>query len=841
MALEFPFIFPLKNGMHARPASRFQDVANAYRSRITFVNLQSGGSGNGKSTLSLVATVTHEGDNCALTIEGEDEAAAYEGMRRFLTEEFPGCDDELVIPEAAPGAPQSLPRQLKGEPLRVLTGVPASKGIARAQAVVLGSRTLEPPPEGWPRGTDDEEVTRVKKAVGEAQKKLRGQIALTPVGVEQAILKAHLSIVGDPDYTNTVEELLSTRRCSAGEALLQTAHHYADMLARSGSVYLQERILDIQDVTSQLVSALYGTVSIAGTAEITEDAICIADNLAPSQFIALDKDHVKGLVLGHGGVTSHTVILARSFGIPCITGIADIHRTISTAEDVIVDADRGLVIRTPSEPVARFYAREMQKLDRMKKKLRRFADLPGISADGRKLEIAANAASPEEVVAALAHGAEGIGLFRTEMLFMDRKEPPDEEEQFRIYAQVAKSAGDRPVIIRTLDIGGDKPIPYLNLPPEENPFLGYRAVRLYADHPHLINAQLRAILRASVLGNLKVMFPMVCSVQEVRTVKRRLQDLMRELESEGKAYNREIRVGIMVEIPSVAFVIDQLCREVDFFSIGSNDLTQYFLAADRANTKVSYLYTPFHPSFLRLLKQIIDEVHRHKKWVGICGEMGGNALAVPLFFAYGIDEISLAPSLIPAVKEVAHRCKVPECEALLASVLEMENPESVENALKEFASSGRGEALVTDELVHLSSEAASKEEAIRELVDLLQVAGRLDDPDLVEEALWAREETYPTGMGFGVAIPHCKSPHVTVNSIAVLKLNSPIDWKMSDQDPVNFLILIAISAAAKGDQHLKIIAGLARKLMHEEFRQQLTGAASASAIVRLLEQHIRPS
>jgi phosphoenolpyruvate-protein phosphotransferase len=761
-------------------------------------------------------------------------------MHRFLTEEFPGCDDELVIPEAAPGVPRSLPRPLRGEQLRVVMGVCASKGIARAPAAVLSDRTLEPPPGGWPRGTEDDEEARVKRAVADAQAKLRVQISSTPEGVEQAILKAHLSIVGDPDYMNTVEELVRTRHCSAGEALLQTAHHYAEMLARSGSVYLQERVLDIQDVTSQLVSALYGTVSTAAATQITEDAICVAENLAPSQFIALDKDHVKGLVLAHGGVTSHTVILARSFGIPCITGIPDIHRTIRPAEDLIVDADRGVVIRTPSEPVARFYVREMHKQDRMKTRLRRFADLPGVSADGKRLEIAANAASPEEVIAAVAGGAEGIGLFRTEMLFMDRKEPPDEEEQFRIYAEVAKSAGDRPVIIRTLDIGGDKPIPYLNLPPEDNPFLGYRAIRLYADYPQLINAQLRAILRASALGNLKVMFPMICSVQEVRTVKQRLLELMRDLESEGADYNRQIPIGIMVEIPSVAFLIDQLCREVDFFSIGSNDLTQYFLAADRSNTKVSYLYTPFHPSFLRLLKQIIDEVHRNKKWVGLCGEMGGNALAVPLFFGYGIDEISLAPSLIPAVKEVAHRCRIPECEALLASVVQMGSPESVEKTLKVFASSQRGDALIIDELVHLSSQGRSKEEAIRELVDLLHMEGRVDDPDLVEEAVWAREETYPTGMGFGVAIPHCKSPHITVNSIAVLKLDAPVFWKMPDQDPVHFLILIAISAAAQGDQHLKIIASLARKLVHEEFRQQLTDATSANAIVRLLEQHLRP-
>ncbi len=836
MALEFQFVFPLKNGMHARPASRFQEVAGGYSSRITFVNLQSGASGNGKSTLSLVATATREGDRCALSFEGEDEAAAREGMQRFLTGEFPGCDEELVIPEAAPGVTRPLPRALRGEQERVVAGVSVSRGIARAPAALLSDRTLEPPPGGWPAGIDDDEVARVWKAVAGAQADMRAQISSTPEGVEQAILKAHLSIAGDPDYMTTVEGFVRTRHCPAGEALLQTAHHYSEMLDRSGSAYLRERVLDIQDVTSQLIESLYGTAAASGTAQITGDAICLADALAPSRFIALDRDHVKGLVLARGGVTSHTVILARSFGIPCITGVPDVHRTIRPGEDVILDAERGLVIRTPSEQASRFYAGEMRKLDRMKTRLRRFAGLPGASADGKRLEIAANAASPEEVETALAEGAEGIGLFRTEILFMDRKEPPGEEEQFRIYERVAKNAGDRPVIIRTLDIGGDKPIPYLNLPREENPFLGYRAIRMYADYPQLINAQLRAILRASASGKLKVMFPMICSVQEVRTLKGRLLELMRELDSEGAAYNRQIPLGIMVEIPSVAFVIDQLCREVDFFSIGSNDLTQYFLAADRANTRVSYLYSPFHPSFLRMLKQIIDEVHRHGRWVGLCGEMGGNALALPLFFGYGIDEISLAPSLIPAVKEAARRCRIPECEALLASVLQMESPESVEDALKECASVQRGDALITEELVRLSSHAASKEEAIRELVDLLHTEGRVDDPDAVEDAVWAREKTYPTGMGFGVAIPHCRSPHVTVNSIAVLKLAAALAWNLPDQEPVHFLILIAVSAAAGGDEHLRIIASLARKLMHEEFRRQLTDAPDAGEIVHHIGQ-----
>jgi fructose-specific PTS system IIA-like component len=838
MPLEFAFVFPLKNGMHARPASLLQDVANAYRSSVTFVNRQTGGTANGKSTLSLVGSITRQGDPCAVIVEGEDEGAAYEALRRFLTDVFPECDEELEVPSAVPGAARSLPRALRGEQLRVDVGTPVSKGIARAPAAVLSRHSLEPPPGGWAKETDDAEVSRVIGGLRDVQAKMRAQLATMKEGVEQAILKAHLSIAGDPDFAVRVEEIIRQRHCSAGEALIGATGQYAELLAQSESLYLQERILDIHDVAAQLLRWMYGGASTEKPPQLAGDAICVAENLPPSQFIALDKRRVRGLALAHGGATSHTVILARSFGIPCVTGIADVHRIVSPAEDVILDADRGFLIRTPSERVSRFYERETRTRERLRARLRRFADLPGVSADGRKLEIAANAASPAEVGAAIAHGAEGIGLFRTEMLFMDRAEPPGEEEQYRIYAEAAKNAGARSVIIRTLDIGGDKPIAYLNLPPEENPFLGYRATRLYDDHPQLINTQLRAILRASASGNLKVMVPMICSVQEVRAIKARIQELMRELDAEGVVYDARIPVGIMVEIPSVAFVIDQLCQEVDFFSIGSNDLTQYFLAVDRANARVSSLYTPFHPSFLRLLKQIVDEVHERGKWVGLCGEMGGNSLATPLFVGYGIDEISLAPSLIPAVKEVLCRCRVPECEALLSSVLQMDGPGDVEGALKEFAASQRAEGLVAPELVDLSSQATSKEEAIRELVDLLHGAGRVDDPDMVEEAVWAREETYPTGMGFGVAIPHCKSPHVTVSSIAVLKLTTPVPWKAPDEDPVRFLILIAISAAARGDQHLRIIASLARKLMHEEFRQELTDATSPDSVVRLLEQHL---
>jgi len=840
MPLEIPFNFPLTNGMHARPASRLQDVAGAYRSTITFVNRRTGARANGKSTLALVATLTRQGDSCALLIEGEDEQEALRGMRRFITEEFPGCDDETSVPEQ-PREERALPRALRGDGIRVERGIGASPGIGRAPAVLLGRSAPAPPPGGWPRETEEVEIRRLRDALARVSGGLRERMESAPRGVEHDILKAHLSIASDPEFAGGIEEMIRTGHRAAGDALIDTARRWAETLSSSESAYLRERVLDIEDVAARLIGTMYGTAGADEHVQLAQDAICVAEALPPSEFLALGRTHLRGLVLERGGPTSHTAILARAFGVPCVSGVAALHRSLRSGEELIVDGERGLVVVAPTEAAGKFYEREAAKLSAMRRALREHALEPGVSADGRKIEIAANAASAEEAAAAFAGGAEGIGLFRTEMLFMGREDPPGEDEQYAVYAALAKSSSGRPVIIRTLDIGGDKPVPSVHVPPEENPFLGYRAVRLYADHPALIDAQLRAILRASAHGNLRIMFPMICAISEIRAMKDRIRALMAGLEKEGAAFNRAIEIGIMVEIPSLAFIMDQLSREVDFFSIGSNDLAQYFLAVDRANRSVAGLYTPFHPSFLRLLKQIIDGAHRHGKWIGLCGEMGGSALAAPLFLGYGIDEISAAPSLIPAVKSVVRSARSADCEALLASAMAMESPGEVEAALRGFAASLRGTALVTEETVRLSSQCVSKEEAIRALVDMLHAVGRVSDPDAVEDAVWAREQTYPTGMGHGVAIPHCKSPAVGVNSIAVLRLDAPVPWAEPGGDPARFLILIAIAAAAQGEEHLKIIAGLARRLVHEDFRERLLGATSARAIVDLLQENVSQS
>jgi fructose-specific PTS system IIA-like component len=482
----------------------------------------------------------------------------------------------------------------------------------------------------------------------------------------------------------------------------------------------------------------------------------------------------------------------------------------------------------------RFYEYELKKETVRQRKLQEHVNLPGRTADGKKLEVAANVGSLEEVALAFRNGAEGIGLFRTEMLFINRNQSPSEEEQFSIYSETARIAGSRPVIVRTLDIGGDKRISYLPLPEEENPYLGCRAVRMYNKYHSVIDAHLRALIRASAFGNLKVMFPMISNIDEVRMMREWMRKIMNEYAKKGVAFNERLQIGVMIEVPSAAFIIDQLSREVDFFSIGSNDLAQYFVAVDRGNINVTYLCNTFQPSFLRLIKHVIDEAHRWGKWIGLCGEMGGNLLATPFFVGCEIDEISLVHSSIPSIKHLISKCNSIDCRDLLQSTLQRENADEVGAELRTFAKQWIDDSLISVENVQLYSDSTTKEEAIKELVDLLELAGRLSDADKVEEALWQREEVYSTGVGFGIAIPHCKSSDVIINSIAMLRLRNPIEWKSLDASPVRLVLMLAVNANDLSNDHLKMIAKLSRKLMDEEYRNKLIRAESAIEVITLL-------
>ncbi len=830
MALEIEFAFSLPGGLHARPASLLRAAASGFLSAATFVNLRSGRTANAKSTLALVGTLTRQGDPCVLRVEGPDDEAAAEALGRFVRDDLPISGEALPVAPPGPEATSALPRALASAGECVLRAVAVSGGIARGRAVFGESIAAFSDFSSEEAISAEDEIAKLDRAFARTTGALEARSARAANETERAILAAHLSILDDPEFRSRIEDEIRVNGVAASRGVLVTVGHFAGILRASGSDSLEERALDLRDLAGQLVRVLSGD-SADAPLTLFEDAVLVAENLAPSGLLSLDRRHLKGIALGAGGRTSHTVILARAAGIPCVTGLGDVRAAVPPGSETIVDGERGLVVVNPPPAVRRFYEAEMEKLGRIRSRLEAFRSAPGRTADGRLLEVAANVASLEEVRPALASGAEGIGLFRTEFLFMNRRQAPSEEEQAHVYSEAVRMAAGRPVIFRTLDAGGDKPIPYLGLAAERNPFLGYRAVRMYGEHREVVSAQIRAFLRASAFGRVRIMVPMVASVEEIREVRALVRRLSADLAREGVAHDAGIEVGIMIEIPSAAFALGTLSKESDFFSIGSNDLAQYFFAADRDNERVSRLYSSLHPSFLRLLKQIVDDAHRVGRWIGLCGEMGRGPLAAPLLAGLGLDEISLAPPGIPAVKAALARSGFGECRALLDDALSKESAAEVEALVRAFAESKRDRSLVAAGTVRLRARSRSREEAIREMVDLLHVANRVADPDRFEEAVWRRESTASTAVGFGVAIPHARSRDVRVTSVAVLGCEPPLEWDSADGEPVRMAILIAVAEDAADDAHLRLIASLSRRLMNDDFRESLLAATDEAFVV----------
>ncbi len=415
----------------------------------------------------------------------------------------------------------------------------------------------------------------------------------------------------------------------------------------------------------------------------------------------------------------------------------------------------------------RFYEREQRTLERQRELLADDPSAPAITRDGKTLEVAANASSADELRLAFENGADGIGLFRTEMSFLERERPPSEEEQFAIYAQAVELSAGRPVIIRTLDLGGDKAAQYLNFPSEDNPFLGYRGVRIYADHRELLQTQLRAILRASAHGRIQIMVPMISSLEEILQFKAEVATAKEHLHLQNIPFQPHIPIGIMVEVPSAAFILDQLCEEVDFFSIGTNDLAQYFLAVDRDNSRVAGLSNVLHPGFLRFLKRIVDEIHTAGKWVGMCGEMASEMHYLPLFLGLGLDEISLPAAKIPELKRAVPQLSTADCKSFLTQIVACREIGEIDRLLASAQPLPSLQPLLTEELIQLDSDSRNKEEAMQELVDSFYIAGRTQDRQQLEEALWAREALYSTGLGFGpMRLPQI--PSVSSGSVSQL-------------------------------------------------------------------------
>ena len=558
-----------------------------------------------------------------------------------------------------------------------IEGIAASAGVAIAKAFKLE----HPDYTIQRRDASDSaaELAKLDEALTKSQQELEAikERTLQELGEKKAeIFESHLLILNDPELLTPVRDKIASDNLSAEYALNETANEFITMFENMKSAYLKERAADMRDVTKRVLTHLLG-LTYVNPADISEEVIVIAEDLTPSDTAQLNRNYVKGFTTNIGGRTSHSAIMARSLEIPAVVGTKEVLEKVNGGELVIVDGLDGSVIINPTEEVLNEYKAKRDKHLMQIEEWKKLRGEQTTSKDGVHVELAANIGTPNDVVGVLENGGEGVGLYRTEFLYMGRTELPSEEVQFNAYKTVLEKMEGKPVVVRTLDIGGDKELPYLNLPKEMNPFLGFRAIRLCLEQKDLFRTQLRALLRASVYGSLRIMFPMIATLDEFRAAKTLLLEEKEKLTAEGVQVSDEIQLGIMVEIPSTAVLADQFAKEVDFFSIGTNDLIQYTMAADRMNERVSYLYQPYNPAILRLVKMVIDAAHKEGKWAGMCGEMAGDATAIPLLLGLGLDEFSMsATSILPARSQISKLSKA-DMEQLASKALQMQTAAQV--------------------------------------------------------------------------------------------------------------------------------------------------------------------
>lgn len=529
------------------------------------------------------------------------------------------------------------------------------------------------------------EIERLDTAIEQGIKELENlyEETLENIGEEEAeIFNVHKMMIQDPEYIDGIKGKIKEEKVNVEWALKEVTDQYVSLFENIDDEYLRERALDLKDISQRLIRILYG-IEGNDLRNIKEESIIVAEDLVPSDTAQMDKDKVIGIVTELGGRTSHTSIMARSLEIPAVAGVKDITNIAKNGDFMIVDGSKGIVLINPSQDEVEFYQREKEKYEEFKQQTRQMKGKESISKDGVKVEIAANIGTPKDVDNVIENDGEGVGLYRTEFLYMDNDRLPTEDEQFEAYKVVAERLEGKPIVIRTLDVGGDKDIPYLELPKEMNPFLGYRAIRLCLDRRDIFKTQLRALLRASAYGNIKIMFPMISNIQEVREAKRILEEAKEELRKENIPFNEDIEVGIMVEIPSVAIHSDIFAREVDFFSIGTNDLIQYTLAVDRGNQEISHLYNQYDPAVLRLIKMTIDNGHKAGIWVGMCGEAAGDEKLIPVLLGMGLDEFSMNPASILKARYIISNTSKKEVEGMLDEILSLPTAEDVERYIDE--------------------------------------------------------------------------------------------------------------------------------------------------------------
>lgn len=563
------------------------------------------------------------------------------------------------------------------------------KGIGTSIGIGIGRVLLYKEPEikvlKYDVSDVEEEINRLNISIDKSNKELDDiyQSTLRRVGEKEAeIFLAHQMILKDPEYIREIKDKISKDKVNSEFAVHEITEGYIEIFDAMEDEYLKERSADIKDVSNRLLRKLLN-INTKDLSDIDEDTIIVAYDLTPSDTSQINKQKVKGIVTEIGGRTSHTSIMARTMNIPAVCGVKDITQIVSEDDTLVIDGSTGDIIINPSKDEIKEYHIKRDKLQKIQEELQKMKGLKSISKDGHKVELAGNIGTVEDIDMVIENDGEGVGLYRTEFLYMYSDKLPTEQEQFQAYKTVAEKLNKKPLIIRTLDAGGDKNISYLDIPNEMNPFLGYRAIRFCLENKDIFKTQLRAILRASNYGNIKIMFPMISNLEELRKAKSILEQVKDELRDENIEFDENIEIGIMVEIPAVAIQSRQFASEVDFFSIGTNDLIQYTLAVDRGNQKISNLYNQFHPAILSLIKMTIDNAHREGIWVGMCGEVAGDEKLIPILLAMGLDEFSMSASSILKARYLIRNTKKEDIEKIIPEILELSTALEVENYIDE--------------------------------------------------------------------------------------------------------------------------------------------------------------
>jgi phosphoenolpyruvate-protein phosphotransferase/dihydroxyacetone kinase phosphotransfer subunit len=665
-------------GLHARPAARFVQTAAGFDANVQVMNLTSGrGPASGRSLNGLATLGIRQGHEIRVSAHGPQAAAALDALASLAKRDF----DEQAAP-AAPAAPV-VPAAAPSDAGEALTGLPGAPGIVSGQARHF--RPLDPEIPTGSSGDPEAEwqaLTRSLEQVRTEIRAARDSVAARAGDYSAAIFDAHLLFLDDEALLGPARHAIFEEDKNAAEAWHAAAEAVAADYRALDDEYLQARAEDLTGVARQVVAALTGA---AATGTLSASGIVVAADLTPADTASLDRELALGIATAAGSPTSHSAILARSLGIPAAVGLGEGLLSVPEGTELLLDGDAGTVHLEPDAELAAEYKRRSAEREQAAQSARAAAAEPAVTLDGRRIEVVANIGSPDDVPAAIENGAEGVGLLRTEFLFLERDSMPSEDEQVAAYTSIARGLHGRPLILRTLDVGADKPLPYLPQPPEANPFLGVRGIRLALEQPELLETQLRAVLRTAAEYPLKVMFPMVTTLEEYRQAKAVLEDVRAGLERADAPTPNELEVGVMIEVPAAALAAEQFAPEVDFFSLGTNDLSQYTMAAERGNASVAGLADGLHPSVLRLIGTVAEAANGHGKWAGVCGELASDPVAVPVLVGLGIAELSANAPAIPAVKQAVRGIDSEAAHDLAEHALELSSAAEVRKLVADEA------------------------------------------------------------------------------------------------------------------------------------------------------------